>query len=74
LPPIIHQKTACGVKNINKNLRIGGEVFEYHWVDTKTEEEWEGKFKGYGLCNLTDKETIKRNILDKLYLKDEGKK
>ena len=53
------------------DLRIGGDVFEYHWVDKKgneeNKEEWSGKFIGYPLVDISSREEIKEKILDKLF-------
>lgn len=55
----------------NRELRIGGEVFEYHWVsetgDEENKEEWKGKFIGYPLADISSREEIKEKIMDKLF-------
>ena len=53
----------------DKNLEIGGKVYNYHW---KAEEEgedgevWIGQFVGYPLTDVKDRTFIKEMIVDKL--------
>lgn len=59
----------------NGELRIGGDVFDYYWIDDESEkkkEEWKGKFVGYPLVEITDKEALKVKIIEKLF-KDQWK-
>lgn len=50
-------------------LRIGGDIFNYHWLDDDSEkdkEEYNGYFIGYPLVQINDKESLKI-VLDKLF-------
>lgn len=49
----------------NGELRIGGDIFEYRKVGN-TEEEWNGRFIGYSLVDITNREVLKTKIVDKL--------
>jgi hypothetical protein len=55
----------------DKDVGIGGRIFEYRWVDEKSEEEekeeWEGQFIGYPLVEITNRDVIKEKIMDKLF-------
>lgn len=55
----------------NREVAIGGKVYEYHWIDKKSDEEnkeeWEGKFIGYPLVDISSREEIKEKIIDKLF-------
>lgn len=52
-------------------LRIGGDIFEYYWMNVETEqkekEEWKGWFVGYPLVDIRDKEVLKAKIMEKLF-------
>jgi len=55
----------------NKDLKIGGEVFEYKWVGEKSDEgnqeECIGKFIGFPLVDISSREVLKEKIMDKLF-------
>ena len=55
----------------NGELRIGGHLLEYYWVNDEAEqdekEEWKGRFVGYPLVDITDKEVLKAKIMEKLF-------
>lgn len=55
----------------NKDLRIGGEVFEYKWVGEKSDEgnqeECTGKFIGFPLADISSREVLKEKVMDKLF-------
>jgi len=55
----------------NGVLRIGGEVFDYHWIneesDEENKEEWKGKFIGYPLVDISSRDELKEKIMDKLF-------
>jgi len=55
----------------NGELRIGGDVFEYHWIDSEAghdeKEEWKGRFVGYPLVDIGDRQAIKAKIMEKLF-------
>lgn len=58
----------------NGQVAIGGQLFNYHWIDDKTsregKEEWIGRFVGYPLVEITDRKTIKEKILERLFNED----
>lgn len=62
----------------NRDLRISGDVFEYHWVDHNAKEEereeWGGLFVGYPLVEITNREVLKEKIIDKLFKTDNKNK
>lgn len=59
-------------KFFNKELMIGGETFHYNWKEetaksTEESKDWKGKFVGYPLVEIADRDAIKLMILDKLF-------
>lgn len=54
-----------------KNLEIGGKIYNFHWKEEDGEEEWTGQFIGYQLTDIKDKTFIKEKIIDKLLIKSE---
>lgn len=56
---------------IDSEVGIGGKVFEYHWIDEKSDEEekeeWIGRFIGYPLVEISNRDDVKEKILDKLF-------
>lgn len=53
----------------DNELRIGGDIFNYHWLEDdseKDQEEYNGYFIGYPLVQINDKESLKI-VLDKLF-------
>jgi len=55
---------------IDKNLEIGGKIYNYHWKDDDGEEEWTGQFIGYPLTAIKDRTFIKEEIIEKLRIKN----
>ena len=56
----------------DKELKIGGDIFNYCFTDEADDGEengnsWKGKLVGYPLVEITDREVIKEKILDKLF-------
>lgn len=54
---------------VEKNIEIGGKVYNYHWKDEEKDEEgeeWVGKFIGYPLTDIKDNTFIKEQIIAKL--------
>lgn len=53
----------------DKELRIGGEVFNYSYNEEREYDDgiWTGQFVGYALTEINDREAIKEKILDKLF-------
>jgi hypothetical protein len=70
-------ETCCILKDENRkdfadgDLRVGGEVFEYRWVDDKAvgdkREEWTGRLVGYPLTEMTDREAVKTKVFERLF-------
>ena len=62
----------------NGELRVGGDVFEYNWMDDDSEgdkkEEWKGYFIGYPLVHIKDKESLNTDVLNKLFESIQNKK
>lgn len=59
--------------NFTNDLRVDGTVCNYHWLEEDEEvdpanlQEWIGKFIGFPLVSVSDKEFLKENVLDKLF-------
>ena len=51
----------------NDELSANKEVFNYSWQDDEKYECWEGKFIGYPLVEITNRNDIKEKLLDKLF-------
>jgi len=55
----------------NREVAIDGNVYEYHWVDKKSDEEnkeeWQGKFIGFPLVDISSREEIKEKIMKRLF-------
>jgi len=49
-------------------ILIGGYLNEYRHEDKESDEIWEGKIIGYPLTEIKDKEFLKNNILEKLFI------
>jgi hypothetical protein len=62
-----------GREGFKEEIRVGGEVFEYYWENKEPVgkgREWRGKFVGYPLVEISDREAISTLILDKLFYKN----
>lgn len=57
----------------NGEPRIGGDIFEYYWIDSETKgknrEEFKGQFVGYALTDIADIHDLKTKIMEKLFKK-----
>lgn len=55
----------------DSGVGIGGKVFEYQWINENSEEEdkeeWTGRFIGYPLVEISNRDDVKEKILDKLF-------
>lgn len=54
-------------EGFSKKLRANKKIFDYSWEDGEGYEFWEGKFIGYPLVEITNKNDIKEKLLDKLF-------
>ena len=48
-------------------LLTDGNIYEYHWIDDDSDEEWKGKFIGYPLVDIVDIEFLRKNVVDKYF-------
>ncbi len=58
--------------NFDRELIIGGDIFHYRFVEEPKSgqekgREWKGKFVGYPLVEITDREAAREKILERLF-------
>jgi hypothetical protein len=51
----------------DEKLMIGGHICNYYWKKSENGEEWNGKFIGYPLTEITDIKVLEEKVVQKLF-------